>query len=84
MCLVLTLFCALIIQDIKKKDGPAGVAASLPKVKAEAERLDLMDMAAGIMAELLYTDKLLSQIEEYRPIMLHVSTRTIPVISTLY
>ena len=43
-----------------------------------------MDMAAGIMAELLYTDKLLSQIEEYRPIMLHVSTRTIPVISTLY
>ena len=55
----MTLFCALIIQDIKKKDGPAGVAASLPKVKAEAERLDLMDMAAGIMAELLYTDKLL-------------------------
>ena len=50
------------------------MAASLPKIKAEAERLDLMDMAAGIMAELLYTDKLLSQVEEYRPIMLHVSS----------
>lgn len=52
------------------------MAASLPKIKAEAERLDLMDMAAGIMAELLYTDKLLSQVEEYRPIMLHVSILT--------
>lgn len=64
------------MQNIKKS-GISAVAGSLAKIKAEAERLDVMDMAAGIMAELLYTDKLLSQIEEYRPIMLHVSQSTL-------
>lgn len=53
----------------------SAIAGSLGKIKAEAERLEVMDKAAGIMAELLYTDQLLTQIEEYRPIMLHVSTR---------
>lgn len=47
--------------------------ASLVKVKTEAERLDVMDKAAGILAELLYSDQLLSQIKEYRTIMLPVS-----------
>lgn len=47
--------------------------ASLAKVKTEAERLDVMDKAAGILAELLYTDQLLSQIKEHRTIMLPVS-----------
>ena len=47
--------------------------ASLAKVKTEAERLDVMDKAAGILTELLYTDQLLSQIKEYRTIMLPVS-----------
>lgn len=42
-------------------------------MKTEAERLDVMDKAAGILAELLYTDQLLSQIKEYRTIMLPVS-----------
>ena len=51
----------------------SGVQSSLAKVKTEAERLDVMDKAAGILAELLYTDQLLSQIKEYRTIMLPVS-----------
>ena len=42
-------------------------------MKTEAERLDVMDKAAGILAELLYTDQLLTQIKEYRTIMLPVS-----------
>ena len=50
--------------------------ASLVKVKTEAERLDVMDKAAGILAELLYTDQLLSQIKDYRTIMLPVSVVT--------
>ena len=45
----------------------------MQKVRAEAERLEVMDKAAGILAELLYTEKLLTQIKEYRSIMLHVS-----------
>ena len=31
-----------------------------------------MDKAAGILAELLYSDNLVAEIKEYRPIMLHV------------
>ena len=61
------------VEDIKLKGGVAAVAGALTKIKAEAERLDVMDLAAGILAELLYTEKLLTQIKEYRPIMLHVS-----------
>ncbi len=49
------------------------MARSLQKVKAEAERLDVMDTAAGIMAEHLYTDNLLEEVTQYRSIMLHVS-----------
>lgn len=62
-------------QGIKKKGGVPAVAGSMQKIRAEAERLDVMDKAAGVMAELLYSEKLLTQIKEYRPIMLHVSTR---------
>ena len=51
------------------------MARSLQKVKAEAERLDVMDTAAGIMAEHLYTDNLLEEVTQYRSIMLHVSYR---------
>jgi len=49
------------------------VAGAVQKIRAEAERLEIMDKAAGILAELLYTEKLLTQIKEYRAIMLHVS-----------
>ena len=51
------------------------IAGTVQKVRAEAERLEVMDKAAGILAELLYTEKLLTQIKEYRSIMLHVSER---------
>ena len=51
----------------------AAIARSLQRVKAEAERLDVMDTAAGIMAEHLYTKNLVSEISQYRSIMLHVS-----------
>lgn len=47
--------------------------SNVAKIKAEAEKLDLMDKAAGILAELLYTDKMISEIKEYRIVMLHVS-----------
>lgn len=42
------------------------------KLKAEAERLDVMDKAAGVLAELLFDDKFLQQIKEYRPLFLAV------------
>ena len=63
----------LVPQDIKKKGGVPAIAGTVQKVRAEAERLEVMDKAAGILAELLYTEKLLTQIKEYRSIMLHVS-----------
>ena len=52
------------------------IAGTVQKVRAEAERLEVMDKAAGILAELLYTEKLLTQIKEYRAIMLHVSQQS--------
>lgn len=59
-------------QDTKKSGGVAAIAAGVAKIKIEAERLEVMDKAAGILAELLYTDQLLTEITEYRAIMLHV------------
>ena len=50
----------------------AAVGAALSRIKVEAERLEVMDKAAGVLAELLYSEQLLSQIKEYRAIMLHV------------
>ena len=58
---------------MKKQGGAGTIAANLAKIKSEVARLDLTDLAAGIMAEILYTDRLLNEIREYRPIMLHVS-----------
>jgi len=59
------------VEDIKQKGGIPAVAGAVQKIRAEAERLEIMDKAAGILAELLYTEKLLTQIKEYRAIMLH-------------
>ena len=39
-------------------------------MKAEAERLDMFDKAAGILAELLFDKDILNQITLYRPIFL--------------
>ena len=60
------------LQDIKQLGGIPAIAASLLKIKAEAERLEVTDKAAGILAELLYTDHFLTEIKQYRTIMLHV------------
>lgn len=46
--------------------------ANVAKIKLEAERLEVMDKAAGILAELLYTENMLAEVKEYRPIMIHV------------
>ena len=54
------------------------IASSLAKIKTEAERLEVMDTAASIMAEHLYTADLLAQVKEYRAIMLHVSAPSLP------
>lgn len=44
------------------------------KLKTEAERLDVMDKAAGVIAELLFDETILQQITEYRPLLLQVCT----------
>ncbi|XP_003384405.1 PREDICTED: eukaryotic translation initiation factor 5-like [Amphimedon queenslandica] len=59
------------VEGIKANGGIPAIASSLSKIKGEAERLEVLDTAAGIMAELLYTDNLLSEIKQYRAIMLH-------------
>lgn len=56
----------------KKAGGVPSIARDLVKIKAEAERLDVMEKAPGILAELIYSKNLLKEIKDYRPIMLHV------------
>ena len=60
-------------QEMKKSSGITAVSANLSKIKVEAERLEVIDKAPGILAEVLYTKNLLAEVKEYRPIMLHVS-----------
>lgn len=57
----------------KKAGGVPSIARDLVKIKAEAERLDVMEKAPGILAELIYSKNLLKEIKDYRPVMLHVS-----------
>ena len=59
------------LQDLKS-GGIPNITANVAKVKLEAERLEVMDKAAGILAELLYTKNMLAEVKEYRPIMIHV------------
>ena len=59
-------------QDIKKREGPASLVGQALKLKTEAERLDVMDQAAGVLAELLFDDNFLQQIKEYRLLLLLV------------
>lgn len=64
-----------VLQEMKKSGGIPAITTNIAKVKLEAEKLEVMDKTAGILAELLYTDNLLAEIKEYRPIMIHVSSR---------
>jgi translation initiation factor 5 len=59
------------VEAIKKQGGVPAIAQNLVKIKSEAERLEVMETAAGIMAELLYTEALLSEVKQFRPLMLH-------------
>ncbi len=65
-------FCAPC-QGFKNTGGASAVGSNVAKIKAEAEKLDLMDKAAGIMGELLFTEQMISEISEYRIMLLHVS-----------
>ncbi len=62
-----------LLQGFKNTGGASAVGSNVAKIKAEAEKLDLMDKAAGIMGELLFTEQMISEISEYRIILLHVS-----------
>ena len=61
------------VEARKIEGGVPAIARDLGKIKAEAERLDVMDMSPGILAELMYSKNFLKEIKEYRPIMIHVS-----------
>ena len=61
------------VAGFKSGGGVPAIARDLVKIKAEAERLDMMEKAPGILAELIYSKNLLKEIKDYRPIMLHVS-----------
>ena len=58
---------------MKQSGGIAAISANVAKIKTEAERLEVLDKAPGILAELLYTENFLAEIKEYRPIIIHVS-----------
>ena len=45
------------------------------KIKVEAERLDVVDKAAGVLAELLFDVNILQQIKDYRSLFLVVCTK---------
>ena len=62
-----------LLQGFKNTGGASAVGSNVAKIKAEAEKLDLMDKAAGIMGELLFTEQMINEISEYRIILLHVS-----------
>lgn len=57
----------------QRTGGVPSIARDLVKIKAEAERLDVMEKAPGILAELIYSKNFLKEIKDYRPVMLHVS-----------
>ena len=62
----------LSLQNIKKESGAASLVGQAQKLKVEAERLDVMDKAAGVLAELLFDEKILQQIKDYRTLFLVV------------
>lgn len=59
---------------MKKSGGIAAISTNVVKIKMEAERLEVMDKAAGILGELLFTEQLLGEVKQYRQIIVPVST----------
>lgn len=60
------------LQALKEESGGEGLVGLKQKIKTEAERLDVMDKAAGVLAELLFDGNILQQIKEYRSLFLVV------------
>lgn len=58
------------VENIKKEGGAESLVGQAQKLKVEAERLDVMDKAAGVLAELLFDEKVLQQIKDYRTLFL--------------
>ena len=60
-------------QSLKDGSGGAeGLVSQKQKIKVEAERLDVVDKAAGVLAELLFDVNILQQIKDYRSLFLVV------------
>ena len=59
-------------QKLKKAGEAGSLVGQAKQLKAEAERLDVMDKAAGVLAELLFDGDFLQQIKEYRALLLVV------------
>jgi translation initiation factor 5 len=59
------------VKSLKDGSGGAeGLVSQKQKIKAEAERLDVVDKAAGVLAELLFDVNILQQIKDYRSLFL--------------
>ena len=51
-----------------------GIDGTEKDIIAEAERLDIKDKAALVLAEILFTDNMVQEIKKYRKLLLRVST----------
>lgn len=58
------------VKSLKQEAGSDGLVEQKQKVRAEAERLDVADKAAGVLAELLFDGNILQQIKDYRTLFL--------------
>lgn len=52
--------------------GADQLTSQTQKLKTEAERLDIMDKAAGVLAELLLDGNIQQQIQQYKTLLLAV------------
>ena len=60
--------------------GAAQLTSQTQKLKTEAERLDIMDKAAGVLAELLLDGNIQQQIQQYKTLLLAVRHYVICVV----
>lgn len=58
------------VKAMKEELGGGNLVAQKQRIRTEAERLDVMDKAAGVLAELLFDGGILQQIEDYRSLFL--------------
>jgi translation initiation factor 5 len=58
------------VKAMKEELGGGNLVAQKQRIRTEAERLDVMDKAAGVLAELLFDGGILQQIKDYRSLFL--------------